>query len=219
MSNPDQDQKPFASSSSVEYYESKRYKSSMQRRVDQREQNTLRELLRRHVGEGEKQALDLPSGYGRFLPLFHGLGYNVTSMDISDAMAEYVRNRPDFGAKDHAAAADIREGLPLEDGSMDVTCCIRLFQHFHYPEWRQQALKEFARVSNRYVMVTFYDRACVHYWTKSLLAVIKRKPMRVQMISRAMFEEDARAAGLRVVEYCPWLPRVHAQTFTMLEKV
>lgn len=219
MSNPDQDQKPFVSETAVEYYESKRYKSSLQRRVDHKEQQTLRELLRRHVGEGDKHVLDLPCGYGRFLPLFHGLGYRVTSMDISESMADYVRKRPDFGPHDVAQAADIRAGLPLKDGSIDGVCCIRLFQHFHYADWRQQALKEFARVSRRYVMVTFYDRACIHYWTKSLLALIKRKPMRVQMISRQMFEEDAKAAGLRVVEYCPWLPGVHAQTFTMLERI
>ena len=113
----------------------------------------------------------------------------------------------------------LQYGLPLEDASMDVTCCIRLFQHFHYPEWRQEALTEFARVSRRWVMVTFYDRACVHYWSKRLLAAIKGKPPRVQMISRAQFEADAAAAGLRVVEYRPWLPRIHAQTFTMLEKI
>ncbi len=187
MSNPDQEEKPFRSEGAVEYYESKRYKSSIQRRVDQREQSTLRELLRDHVGEGGKHVLDLPCGYGRFLPLFHGLGYRVTSMDISEAMTDYVRKRPDFGPNDHAEAADVRAGLPLEDGSIDAVCCIRLFQHFHYPEWRQQALKEFARVSNRYAMVTFYDSGCLHYWSKRLLAWLKRKPVRVQMISRETF--------------------------------
>lgn len=219
MSNPDQETSPFAKKGSVEYYESKRYKSSIQRRVDQKEQATLQGLLRDHVGEGDKRVLDLPSGYGRFTPLFHSLGYSVTSMDISEPMADYVRNREDFGPNDHAEAADVRKGLPLDDASIDVTCCIRLFQHFHYPEWRQEALTEFARVSKRHVMVTFYDRACVHFWTKRLLAAIKGKPPRVQMISRKQFEADADAAGLRVVEYRPWLPRVHAQTFTMLEKI
>lgn len=219
MSNPDQDQKPFASDDSVEYYESKRYKTSIQRRVDLKEQQTLRELLRDFAGEGDRHVLDLPCGYGRFLPLFHGLGYRVSSMDISEAMTDYVRRRADFGPHDIAQAADIREGLPLEDGSVDVTCCIRLFQHFHYPEWRQQALREFARVSRRYVMVTFYDRACLHYWSKRLLAALRGKPVRVQMISRQEFEVDARAAGLKVVQYRPWLPRIHAQTFTMLEKI
>ncbi|MDX1497934.1 MAG: methyltransferase domain-containing protein [Salinisphaeraceae bacterium] len=219
MSNPDQDRIPFSKASAVERYESKRYKSSLQRRVDAREQATLRELLRDHVGEGDLHALDLPCGYGRFLPLFHGLGYRVTSVDISEHMTDYVRQRPDFGPNDHAEPGDVRAGLSLADESMDVTCCIRLFQHFHYPEWRQEALKEFARVSKRHVMVTFYDKACVHYWTKRLVGALKGKKPRVQMISRAQFEADAAAAGLRVVEYRPWLPRIHAQTFTMLEKV
>ena len=219
MSNPDQDQTPFADKGSVEYYESKRYKSSMQRRVDRREQDTLRGLLSDHVGTGSLQALDLPCGYGRFLPLFHGLGYAVTSMDISAEMVGYVAKREDFGANEVAEVGDVRKGLSLADGSMDVTCCIRLFQHFHYPEWRQEALTEFARVSRRWVMVTFYDRGCVHYWSKRLLAFLKGKPARVQMISRGQFEADAAAAGLRVVEYRPWLPRIHAPTFVMLEKI
>lgn len=219
MSNPDQEQVPFATAKSVANYESKRYKTSLQKRVDAKEQQTLRELLRDHVGEGDYHALDLPCGYGRFLPLLHGLGYRVTSMDISENMAEYVAQRPDFGPNDHAEAGDVRAGLSLEDGSIDVACCIRLFQHFHYPEWRQEALRELARVSSRWVMVTFYDRACLHYWTKRLVSALKGKKPRVQMISRAQFEADAAAAGLRVVEYRPWLPRLHAQTFTMLEKL
>lgn len=219
MSNPDQDILPFASVKAVENYAGRRYKTSIQRRVDARERNTLRNLLRDYVGEGDLHALDLPCGHGRFLPLFHGLGYRVTSIDISEHMVDYVRWLPDFGPYDHAEAGDVREGLSLADGSVDVTCCIRLFQHFHYPEWRQQALTEFARVSKRWVMVTFYDRACLHFWTKRLSAALKGKPPRVQMISRARFEADAAAAGLRVVEYRPWLPRIHAQTFTMLEKL
>lgn len=219
MSNPDQETVPFASTKKVAGYKSKRYTSSMQKRVDRREQDTLSGLLKDYVGEGDKKALDLPCGYGRFLPLLHGLGYAVTSMDISPAMVEHVRNCEDFGDKDHAEVGDVREGLNLPEGSLDVTCCIRLFQHLHYPEWRQEALRAFAKVSSRWVMVTFYDRKSVHYWTKRLVCMLKGKPMRVQMISRAQFEADAAAAGLRVVEYRPWLPGVHAQTFTMLEKI
>ncbi len=219
MSNPDQEETPFSDPKRVVGYKSKRYTSTMQKRVDRREQDTLRNLLKDYVGEGDKKALDLPCGYGRFLPLLHGLGYAVTSMDISAPMVDYVRNCEDFGPHDHAEVGDVREGLNLAEGSLDVTCCIRLFQHLHYPEWRQQALRAFAKASSRWVMVTFYDRRSVHYWTKWLVGTLRGKPMRVQMISRAQFEADAAAAGLRVVEYRPWLPGIHAQTFTMLEKI
>lgn len=219
MSNPDQDYLPFTRGNSVDPYVNRRFGTSLQRLVNYNEQSILGGLLQHYIGEGDKQVLDLPCGYGRFLPLFHRLGYRVNCMDLSPSMTIYVQNRDDLGARDIVQEGDIRGSLPLDTSSMDAVCCIRMFQHFHHPEWRREALAELARVSKRYVIATFYDRGSVHFWSKQQLARLRGKKVRVQMISRAMFEAEAAAVGLKMVEYRPLLPRIHAQTFTVLEKV
>lgn len=216
MSNPDQSEIPF--SKSIDGYIDRRYKSSLQRRVDAREQRILRELLTKYPGTRNKNILDLPCGYGRFVPLLKDLGYDICAMDISPLMVKQVSTDPQWTIRDIAGTADIRSGLPLADSGVGAVICIRLFQHLHYPEWRQKALKEFVRVCDGPIVVTFYDRKCLHYWTKQLLALMKRKPVRVQMLSRTTFENDIRAAGLEVVEYRAKLPYIHAQTFAVLRR-
>ncbi|MGH8530482.1 MAG: class I SAM-dependent methyltransferase [Nevskiales bacterium] len=217
MSNPDQERQPFGSRGAVEYYESKRYKTSLQKRVDRRERSVLAELIERYAGRGGS-ALDVPCGYGRIVPILRALDYRLVLVDISDDMVNFVKERDDLGLGARAFQGDLLKGLTLGDGEMDLACSIRLFQHLHNPEWRIAALKELARVSKRWVILTFYDAGSVHWYSKQLLSKLKRKPVRVKMIPRDLFAQEARQAGLVVREFRPMLPRVHAQTFVVLEK-
>lgn len=217
MSNPDQERQPFGSRGAVEYYESKRYKSSLQKRVDRRERSLLAELIERYAGRGGS-ALDVPSGYGRIVPVLRALDYRLVLVDISDDMVNFVKERDDLGPDARVFQGDLLKGLALGDGELDLACSIRLFQHLHTPEWRVAALRELARVSKRWVILTFYDAGSLHRYSKQLLSKLRNKPVRVKMIPRALFAEEAGQAGLAVREFRGMLPRVHAQTFAVLER-
>ncbi len=217
MSNPDQQSQPFGSRGAVEFYERKRYKTSLQRRVDQRERATLAELIERYAGRGGR-ALDVPCGYGRIVPVLRALDYQLVLSDISADMVSFVKDRDDLGPGARTFQGDLLKGLPMKDGEVDLACSIRLFQHLHSPEWRVAALRELARVSRRWVILTFYDAASLHWYSKRLLSSLKGKPVRVKMLERTLFAEEAKQAGLTVREFRPMLPRIHAQTFVVLEK-
>lgn len=217
MSNPDQQRQPFGSRGAVEYYESKRYKTSLQKRVDRRERAVLAELIERHAGRGGT-ALDVPCGYGRIIPVLRALDYTLVLSDISDDMVNFVKDRDDLGPGARALQGDLLKGLPLADGEVDLACSIRLFQHLHTPEWRVAALKELARISKRWIILTFYDAGSAHWYSKRLISGLRKRPVRVKMIQREVFAAEARQAGLTVREFRAMLPRVHAQTFVVLEK-
>jgi ubiquinone/menaquinone biosynthesis C-methylase UbiE len=71
--------------------------------VSEGEREAWRALLTRHLGPGDgRRALDLAAGTGVVSHLLHGLGFDVTGLDWSDAMLERAR------AKAAARGAAIR---------------------------------------------------------------------------------------------------------------
>ncbi|MBD2747064.1 methyltransferase domain-containing protein [Microvirga sp. BT688] len=85
------------------------------------ERQAWRDLFLRHLGAGEgRRALDLASGTGVISHLLHGLGFDVTGLDWSEAMLNQAR------AKAARRGADIRfvmgdaERTLEQPGSYDV---------------------------------------------------------------------------------------------------
>ncbi|MGO4525279.1 class I SAM-dependent methyltransferase [Microvirga sp. 2MCAF35] len=58
------------------------------------ERQAWRDLFLRHLGPGDgRRALDLASGTGVISHLLHGLGFNVTGLDWSEAMLSQARSK------------------------------------------------------------------------------------------------------------------------------
>lgn len=206
----------FRRHASVLAYANHRYQTRLQRIVDLREQATLQLLLERHVGRGNFQALDVPCGYGRLTPLLRSLGYTVQSADISPAMVDYVLSRPESGPNAHVMVADIAN-LPLDNGAVDLVVTVRLLQHFSQAQRRIDALREIARVTRRWAVVSFYDRRSLHWLTKGLGRRLQNRPLRTWMLTRENFGAEAKQAGLAVRAYAAWQRGLHAHTFALLE--
>lgn len=199
-------------------YARKRYSSFFQRLVDRREQTLLRELLAERFGERIAHVVDIPCGYGRFHGLLKGFGGRVTSLDVNPHMVARIRGTTQRCDADHAAEANILHGLPEAADDADLAFCVRLLQHLHESEQRSTALRNL-RGAGRPVLVTYYDRACLHAWTKRLVARLRGRPVRIRMIARRQFEAEAARAGLRVRRRRRLLPFIHAQTFVLMESV
>lgn len=118
----------------------------------QREQSVVEEVLRDEVTD-VRTCLDVPTGTGRFLPVYGSLGWEVTAMDISSAMLDESRAK----AASVGLDATFREGsvfeLPFDDGSFDLVVCYRLLNWFNRRD-TNRALAELARVSRRWIVVS-----------------------------------------------------------------
>ena len=85
-----------------------------------------------------KQALDLGSGTGKFLPTLLATGASVIAVEPVDAMrTQLMEANPGVEAKAGSA-----EQIPLGDGSMDAVICAQCFHWFA----NHQALAEIHRV-------------------------------------------------------------------------
>lgn len=199
-------------------YARKRYGSFFQRLVDRREQRILRGLLAERFGDYIPHVVDLPCGYGRFHGLLKSFGARITSLDYNPHMVARVRAATQQSSGDHAVEADVLKALPAAADDADLAFCIRLMQHLHESDKRSTALRNL-RGAGRPVLATYYDRACLHAWTKRVAAFLGGRRVRIRMIPRHQFEADVERAGLRVQRRIKLLPLIHAQTFVLLEPI
>lgn len=100
--------------------------------------------------------LDLPTGTGRFVEGFLGLGLRVLAMDISDDMLAAVRRRwPAETTPRLTVATGDAEHLPLADGSVDYVLSWRLV-HLLPPAVLPAVLREFRRVARAGVVLQVF---------------------------------------------------------------
>lgn len=205
-------------SGEVSRYAHKRYRSFFQRIVDNREQRLVRQMLAAaELPESGAHVVDIPCGYGRFYQLFKSRGWRVTALDRSQGMVDFMHERDDMEPSDRGRLARADIGDPFVPGGADLAVCIRLLQHMPEAETRRRALTNLAAAGQGRVLITYYDRFCLHYWTKKLAARLTGKPARIHMISRAAMTADLVSADLRVKRLRRLMPGIHAQTWVLLE--
>jgi SAM-dependent methyltransferase len=194
-------------------YEKRRYRSLDQWLVDIREQSIVREILPcLQPPTSHLQAiLDLPCGYGRFSSILAQEGRFVISADLSPGMV--VRARERLGGKGGYAVMDIRQ-LPLKNGSVDATFTMRLFHHGFAREQMGSLLPELARVTRRFVILSYYRPTFFH----TLLRKIRGFKSRISMMSEAEFRQHVEKASLIIREQHRLVPFLHAQVIAVLEK-
>ena len=166
--------------------------------------------------------LDLPCGTGRLLPALTGRGFRVTSADSSPHMVDLAKlyahechlsvNPADF------VVANVLE-TPFSDGQFEAVVCNRLFHHFREPLVRQDALRELMRICRGPIIASFFCSASwdgVVFHIKNSLR--RHKATDRIPIPRRVFEQDVRAASLRVSRWLPIRPGISKQWYAVLER-
>jgi ubiquinone/menaquinone biosynthesis C-methylase UbiE len=194
-------------------YQQQRYRSLDQAWVNWREQHLLAQLLTQcQLARGTM--LDVPCGYSRFAPLYARLGITAIGADVSYDMAHL------------AAASHARHGwkrwlcanalaLPFIDSVFDSVLCIRLLHHRYSDAERQRILCELARVSRRFVIISFYRPTLLHTMARRW----RGSRGRLAMMTLPHLRELAQASGLQIQRVQSLLRFCHAQTFVVLTKI
>ena len=175
-----------------------------------REQRIVARLLTQcRLGSG--LLLDVPCGYGRFTPLFAHLGIAAIGADMSRDMLHLAVESHAPHGRGRWLCASILD-LPFADGTFDGALCIRLLHHRYSDAERQCILRELARVSRRFVLISFYRRTSLH-------ALTRRWPgsrRRLGMMTVPQLQALAQASGLQIQRAYSLLRFCHAQTFVAL---
>jgi ubiquinone/menaquinone biosynthesis C-methylase UbiE len=194
--------KQFYQSSEVAAdYDEHRFRTPKRQRRNARKWAAIQKALA--STNGVKTIVDLPCGTGRFTGHLARAGYQVVGSDISIEMMQQAAKLP---AVQHANIAGYvradAEALPFAAKSVDAIMSIRFLFHVD-PETRRRMLREFGRVSRRWVIADYRHKYSIRYgvWRLSrALGLTKRPFERVSVKSmKAEFED----AGLRVLEIIP----------------
>jgi ubiquinone/menaquinone biosynthesis C-methylase UbiE len=193
-------------------YQQQRYRSLDQAWVNWREQRILAQLLTQcQLATGT--VLDVPCGYSRFAPVYARLGITAIGADASYDMAHLAATSHTRHGREGWLCADVL-ALPFTDNIFDGVLCIRLLHHRYSDAERQRILGELARVSRRFVIISFYQSTLLHavarHWRGSR--------GRLATMTLPHLRELAQASGLQIQRVHALLRFCHAQTFIVLTK-
>lgn len=142
--------------------------------------------------------LDIPTGTGRFVAHLANEGYTVVGSDISREMMLVGREK--VGKLDESRISFAQcdgERLPFRDGTFDCVMTIRFLFHLT-PEARVNVLREFGRVTRRWVLADYRHRYSLRYLKQAAGHRLGLRGPVEPRVSRTEMNRELDAAGLQV---------------------
>jgi ubiquinone/menaquinone biosynthesis C-methylase UbiE len=202
----------FRTMQQVEHYRD-RYAGGRRARVHHREVASLRSLLAR-VGPLDS-ALDMPCGTGRLSSVLAQFAGGIILADQSFNMLSVARKDcPGVNAQFLQIRA---EQISLQNGTVDIVFCHRLLNHVFDLSLRARIMSEIARVSRRYVVLSFFPssfRTRLRLWLRELMGIDRNQ---AGPASQQTFLSEARSAGLRPI-HSTTIRRFPLAFFCLFEK-
>ncbi|MBO46142.1 MAG: hypothetical protein CMJ96_04515 [Planctomycetes bacterium] len=178
----------------AEYLEE--YEKSHRKISDKRERKLLSGYFQR-VGEIHR-TLDLPCGWGRYLPYLQSQSELVYQSDWSHDMLALGQER--FGSDSSAGRfRSLGNQLPLASQSMELCFSMRLNHHLVDPAVRRKHVEEMFRVSNQWVIFSYFDNNSLKSWTRRVRKFFGGKKGLKNTLLRSEVREIAAQAGFEVV--------------------
>jgi ubiquinone/menaquinone biosynthesis C-methylase UbiE len=191
--------KQFYQSSEVAAdYDEHRFRTPRRQRRNVRKWAAIQAALAQ--ADGVKTVVDLPCGTGRFTGHLARAGYEVIGSDISVEMMQQAATLPSVrhaNIKGYVRAD--AEALPFKAKSTDCLMSIRFLFHVD-PDTRRRMLREFGRVSRRWIIADYRHKYSFRYgfWKLTRLLGLTRRPF--ERVSVKSMKSEFEDAGLRVVK-------------------
>lgn len=193
-----------------------RFERGPRRRTDQREQRAVKRIF---SGLPDcRTVLDVPCGAGRFLGNLAENQREVIEMDQAAEVLEFAQQRATkLGLRARFVQGDAgRTGLP--DGSVDAVFCNRLLHHITSAPERAAFLREFHRVTRRYLVVSFFDYRSFGALRVFLKRLKGRKPDYAGQPTLAEFRAEVVRCGFALKDIVPTGAFWVSEKYFVLEK-
>lgn len=195
----------------------RRFERGSRARIDRREQRAVRRIFGRLPDC--RSVLDVPCGAGRFLPTLAEFCPEVMGADIAAEVLEHARQKAEAtGGRARVFRGDASR-LELADGAVDAIFCNRLLHHILKEEERARILKELHRVTQRYLVVSFFDYQGFGAVRRLFKRLKGSKPIYGGQPTIEQFRAEITRAGFRERELVPTGPFWVSQKYFVLEKV
>jgi SAM-dependent methyltransferase len=182
-------------------YDFHRFSTPERQKRNARKWAAIRKALAQTTGV--RTILDLPCGTGRFTGGLAREGFEVVGSDISLEMlgkAASLENPATAGGQKPAILGYLQanaEHLPLRDDSLDCVVCIRFMMHVD-PATRVRMLREFRRVSRRWVIVDYRHKYTFRYVLTHTFGRLGLGRAPLSRVSRVELEREFRDAGFAI---------------------
>jgi SAM-dependent methyltransferase len=186
----------YRSSQVAEDYDFHRFSSPERQKRNARKWAAIRAALREATGV--RTILDLPCGTGRFTGGLAREGFEVIGSDISMEMLHKAASIPDGrqeGIRGYVQSN--AEHLPLRNDSLDCVVSIRFMMHVD-PATRVRMLREFRRVSRRWVIIDYRHRYTFRYVLTHTFGRIGLGRTPLSRVSRKELEREFADAGFAI---------------------
>lgn len=192
----------YRSESVADDYDFHRFSSPERQKRNARKWAAIRKALSRTTGV--RTILDLPCGTGRFTGALAREGYEIIGSDISLEMLQKAASvrQPEVNGKQPVIRGYLQanaEHLPLRNDSLDCVVCIRFMMHVDAAT-RVRMLREFARVSRRWVIVDYRHRYTFRYVATHTVGKLGFGRTPLSRVSTRELHEEFRAGGFAIRE-------------------
>ena len=189
--------KQFYQSSEVAAdYDEHRFRTPKRIRRNLRKWNAIQKALA--LTSDVKTIVDLPCGTGRFTGDLARAGYQVVGSDIS---VEMMQQAAKLLAHDNIRGyvrADA-EAMPFPAKSVDCVMSIRFLFHVD-PQTRRRMLREFGRVSRRWIIADYRHKYSFRYGVWKLTRALRLTKRPFERVSVKSMKSEFEDAGLRVIK-------------------
>jgi SAM-dependent methyltransferase len=192
----------YRSASVADDYDFHRFSTPERQKRNARKWAAIRKALSRTTGV--RTILDLPCGTGRFTGALAREGFEIVGSDISLEMLQKAASmeQPQADGKQPVIRGYVQanaEHLPLRNDSLDCVVCIRFMMHVD-PATRVRMLREFARVSRRWVIVDYRHKYTFRYLATHTVGKLGLGRTPLSRVSTNDVHEEFRQAGLAIRE-------------------
>lgn len=191
----------YRSAQVAEDYDFHRFSSPERQKRNARKWAAIRKALSQ--ARDARVILDLPCGTGRFTGALAREGYEVVGSDISHEMlhkAASLRQAPREDGSEPVIRGYLQanaERLPLRDDALDCVVSIRFMMHVD-PATRVRMLREFRRVSRRWVVIDYRHKYTFRYVLTHTFGKLGLGRSPLSRVSTAQLHEEFREAGFLI---------------------
>ncbi len=187
-------------------YDEHRFSGVLGRLKNWRDQRLVEKAVR-HAGHVER-ILDVPCGTGRLLRSLASRVPHSVGADISLDMIQFSRLPTPVKGGPKGLLEYVQcdaKYLPFSNDSFDVVVSGRFLHHlFHLPRAeRVQVMREFARVSRKWVLGDFNIQYGLKYYINRLRSTLVGKPLKSQRMAAGKVFGELAQAGLQVEQVYP----------------
>lgn len=187
-------------------YDQRRFGGIRGRLKNWRDQRLVGQAVR-HAGN-IRRVLDMPCGTGRFLQSMERYIPYLVGADISRDMIDLTRLHSSFKGRSVGHLEYVQcdaKSLPFHNDSFDLVVSGRLLHHlYHFPQAeRGQVMREFARVSRKWVLGDFMIQYGLKYYVTKVRSILRGKQLKSERMTAAKIFGELNDVGLQVERVYP----------------